>query len=161
MAFYRRRLPHWHPADKALFINWRLYGSLPNGRAFPLGQKESFVAFDRLLDGMTTGPLYLRMPEIAELVAQEIQRLDAVRVAAWVVMPNHVHCSPILRIPPTKSGRAASRLSKAAPLAKPISSPAARASVFGRKSPTIIGCAPPPSLPRSKAISSATPSPLA
>ena len=29
MVFYRRRLPHWQPQEKALFITWRLYGSLP------------------------------------------------------------------------------------------------------------------------------------
>ena len=29
MVFYRRRLPHWQPPEKALFITWRLHGSLP------------------------------------------------------------------------------------------------------------------------------------
>ena len=88
-VFYRRRLPHWHPAGKALFLTWRLHGSLPAGRAFT-GTGE-FEAFDQLLDGMTSGPLYLRMPEIAEIVAGEILRLEGIRVAAWVILPNHVH----------------------------------------------------------------------
>lgn len=29
MTFYRRNLPHWHPEAKAIFVTWRLYGSLP------------------------------------------------------------------------------------------------------------------------------------
>ena len=31
--FYRRNLPHWQPEGAALFITWRLYGSLPRERA--------------------------------------------------------------------------------------------------------------------------------
>ena len=31
MSFYRRNLPHWHPEGKAIFITWRLFGSLPKG----------------------------------------------------------------------------------------------------------------------------------
>src|SRR5258707_7972354 len=29
MGFYRRNLPHWHPEGAAIFLTWRLYGSLP------------------------------------------------------------------------------------------------------------------------------------
>ncbi len=29
MAFYRRNLPHGHPEGRAIFLTWRLYGSLP------------------------------------------------------------------------------------------------------------------------------------
>ena len=76
-------------AGKALFLTWRLHSSLPAGRAFP-GTSE-FEAFDQLLDGMSSGPLYLRMPEIAEIVAGEILRVEGIRVSAWVILPNHVH----------------------------------------------------------------------
>ena len=31
MSFYRRNLPHWHPDGKAIFVTWRLFGSLPKG----------------------------------------------------------------------------------------------------------------------------------
>ena len=31
MTFYRRNLPHWHPEGRAIFITWRLFGSLPRG----------------------------------------------------------------------------------------------------------------------------------
>jgi len=27
--FYHRNLPHWHPAGRAIFLTWRLHGSLP------------------------------------------------------------------------------------------------------------------------------------
>ena len=33
MSFYRRNLPHWHPEGKAIFVTWRLFGSLPKGVA--------------------------------------------------------------------------------------------------------------------------------
>ena len=111
-VFYRRRLPHWHPPGKALFVTWRLSGSLPAGRAFP--GNEGFEAFDRLLDGMSSGPLYLRMPEIAEIVAAEILRLEGILVSAWVIMPNHVHllakaddCADWVRVLKLIKGRSA------------------------------------------------------
>jgi hypothetical protein len=35
MAFNRRRLPHIDDRGKAVFITWRLHGSVPTNRAFP------------------------------------------------------------------------------------------------------------------------------
>src|SRR5690242_2955448 len=29
MTYYERNLPHWHPEGKAIFLTWRLFGSLP------------------------------------------------------------------------------------------------------------------------------------
>ena len=29
MTYYERNLPHWHPEGRAIFVTWRLYGSLP------------------------------------------------------------------------------------------------------------------------------------
>ena len=50
---------------------------------------------DRLLDRSSSGPLWLREPAIATLVAQTLQIGDHERhfyeLHAWVVMPNHVH----------------------------------------------------------------------
>jgi len=48
---------------------------------------------DRLLDGARTGPLFLRIPEVAEMVTDAIHYRDlrAYRLHAFVVMPNHVH----------------------------------------------------------------------
>lgn len=30
MAYYERNLPHWQPDGSALFMTWRLHGSLPS-----------------------------------------------------------------------------------------------------------------------------------
>ena len=50
---------------------------------------------DRLLDRNTSGPLYLRRPEIAELVLGAVyhggHELQRYQLHAFVVMPNHVH----------------------------------------------------------------------
>jgi putative transposase len=50
---------------------------------------------DRLLDSARSGPVYLRRPEIAAMVAEAIRYRDTAtghyRLDAYVVMPNHVH----------------------------------------------------------------------
>ncbi len=43
---------------------------------------------DRLLDEQRAGPAYMRMPAVAQLIADSIRRVTP---HAWVVMPNHVH----------------------------------------------------------------------
>ena len=71
MAHYERRLPHWDLVGQPLFVTFRLQDSLPANRVFPpegLSNGKAFVAVDRILDRASTGPLYLRQPEIAELV---------------------------------------------------------------------------------------------
>ena len=99
MRHYQRRLPHWDTVDQPLFVTFRLHGSLPAHRVFPpdsLSRSgKAFVAMDRLLDLGASGPLYLRRPEIAELVVAALQegdrRLHRYQLHAFVVMPNHVH----------------------------------------------------------------------
>ncbi len=66
------------------------------GRHFPGGRRsagEEFLELDRLLDREGRGPLYLRMLEIAGVVAHAISQGAEREYAlhAWVVMPNHVH----------------------------------------------------------------------
>jgi len=48
---------------------------------------------DRLLDEQRAGPAHLRMPAIAQVVADAIRKGAAgdYLLHAWVVMPNHVH----------------------------------------------------------------------
>ena len=50
---------------------------------------------DRILDSGCTGPLYLRMPEIASMIVDAIhyreRNLRYYQLHAYVVMPNHVH----------------------------------------------------------------------
>lgn len=95
---YDRRLPHWDVIGARVFVTFRLYGSLPPGRAFPnerLTSGKAFVTMDRLLDRARRGPAYLGRPEIAELVIQALydgqQTFNRFELHSFVVMPNHVH----------------------------------------------------------------------
>ena len=101
-----RRLPHHYAIGEPLFVTFRLHGSLPTGRVFPSGRLSSgnaFARLDRLLDEQRAGPAYLRMPAIAEVVADAIGQGTASdnRLHAWVVMPNHVHLliTPWVEVP--------------------------------------------------------------
>jgi hypothetical protein len=79
MAYYERRLPHWHPKGRDVFLTWRLEGSLPKSRFIPpagLTTGQAFGCIDRLLDQATFGPSWLRRPEIAQSL------VDALRYAA-------------------------------------------------------------------------------
>jgi REP element-mobilizing transposase RayT len=96
MTVTHRHLPHVYEIGYPLFLTFRLHGSLPAGRYFHGGQLTSgqiFVVMDKLLDHELCGPLYLRMPEIAELVAEQIQSgaVSDYDLHEWVIMPNHVH----------------------------------------------------------------------
>jgi len=98
MPFYRRRLPHLDQIQQAVFVTWRLYGSLPPNRTFPVATVRSgkaFAALDRLLDQTLSGPFHLRQPELADMVVEAIHYnafvLGHYELHAFVVMPNHVH----------------------------------------------------------------------
>jgi REP element-mobilizing transposase RayT len=103
-TFSRRRLPHFQNVGQPVFITWRLHGSLPANRKFPqvATSGEAFVAMDRILDSGCTGPLYLRMPDIATMVVEAIRYRDQrhYRLHAYVVMPNHVHLliTPLMEV---------------------------------------------------------------
>jgi putative transposase len=99
LMFYRRHLPHWQKAGSALFITWRLYGSIP-ASVFALIQKEKdtntrFLLFDNELDCASYGPTWLKDPSLAQLVVNALRygetELDLYRLSAYVVMSNHVH----------------------------------------------------------------------
>lgn len=118
--YYERRLPHWQPEGKALFITWRLWGSLPvrawaeaeakleapagrtlqaRGQECPSHKKpsagERFLAMDRLLDTASRRVAWLSDARVAAAVVAALQRgqddLHHYRLHAFVVMPNHVH----------------------------------------------------------------------
>ena len=97
MLEYQRRMPHFQPDHVFVFITWRLWGSLPQEpsicRQATAGQ--AFAVQDRALDRGVRGPLWLREPVIAKLVADAIiageREKHFYELAAWVVMPNHVH----------------------------------------------------------------------
>ena len=121
--FYRRHLPHFQPNGATLFVTFRLAGSLPKGVAERL-QAESelvraqiarcepatasklyeeyrraFGRFDSHLDAAAYGPRWLEQPEVARLVADALCARDGVvlDMAAYCIMPNHVHAVFSLR----------------------------------------------------------------
>jgi putative DNA methylase len=61
---------------------------------------------DRLLDRGAVGPLFLRRPEIAELVIAALydgdRRFHRYDLHAFVVMPNHVHLLVTPKVAATK-----------------------------------------------------------
>ncbi|MBV8845900.1 MAG: transposase [Bryobacterales bacterium] len=98
MAYTRRRLPHWLPEGKVLFITWHLHGSLPKCRYPAPGHPsagQAFVWMDRYLDATREGPMWLGRPDVAHLVSRDIiNGADNDRLyelLAWVVISNHVH----------------------------------------------------------------------
>jgi REP element-mobilizing transposase RayT len=97
--FYRRHLPHWQKANKALFLTWRLDGSLPR-HILLAGRKEEnsgkrFLLLDRELDRARYGPTWLKDIRIAKTVINSLSHgedhLELYRLSAYVVMSNHVH----------------------------------------------------------------------
>jgi REP element-mobilizing transposase RayT len=99
---YRRHLPHIFPKGSAIFLTWRLLGSIPAG--FVLdgidtrnpSDGERFGRIDKLLDAATYGPRWLSEPAIAGEVCRTIERgseppLLQYTLHEYVVMPNHVH----------------------------------------------------------------------
>jgi REP element-mobilizing transposase RayT len=98
MYYHQRRLPHWEMIGQPLFVSFRLYDSLPQGRAFPperLASGEAFVAMDRLLDQRRKGPRFMAEPQIAEMIIQSLHngesRFHRYELHSFVVLPNHVH----------------------------------------------------------------------
>jgi REP element-mobilizing transposase RayT len=118
VIFYRRNLPHWQPEGKAIFLTWRLFGSLPStGRnaCATFGHADQdpraamhrqeclshstdwgrkFRMIDAELDRGAFGPAWLHNREIAAYVETAIIRgakLGCFVLHAYVVMPNHVH----------------------------------------------------------------------
>lgn len=118
MTFYRRHLPHWQPPGRALFVTWRLYGSLPlellkrlrrdrrhdreqQGTKQVLWRQrmrreaKRFRLVDRLLDRGDCGPLWLRDPRVARSVVETLgfceRELQLYALHAYVVMANHIH----------------------------------------------------------------------
>ncbi len=79
-------------------MTFRLHGSLPASRIFPPSRMtagKAFVAMDRILDRGEFGPVYLRRPEVAEMIRESIldgdRRFRRYDLHAFVIMPNHVH----------------------------------------------------------------------
>jgi REP element-mobilizing transposase RayT len=88
MAFTSRHLPHWIPEEAAIFVTWRLAGSLP------VQAKVPFLQQDAHLDSMRSASDWLQDSRVATVVAKALLYGEKVRglyeLHAWVVMPNHV-----------------------------------------------------------------------
>ena len=99
MTYYQRNLPHWHPEGRAIFLTWRLHGSLPSSfvhrlRTLSKAPGKQFLEADERLDAGLTRPRWLSDPEIAGYAEDAIERgaeLGCFLLHAYVVMPNHVH----------------------------------------------------------------------
>ncbi|MCH7227115.1 DUF5107 domain-containing protein [Haloferula sp. A504] len=118
---YRNCLPHWQKPNATYAVTFRLADSLAQSvlQAYRL-QKEALEhqlkaarakqntplvhAFEQRLDDLYrdhieaaldqgTGACHLRDPRVAQVVADAIRHFDGIRydLAAWCVMPNHVH----------------------------------------------------------------------
>lgn len=98
LTYYERHLPHWHPEGAAIFLTWRLHGSLPTSTQHPPDAKsagKAFVAMDRQLDSATTGPRWPLDERVAQCVVDALlygeHQLGLYQLRAWVLMANHVH----------------------------------------------------------------------
>ena len=100
MAYYERNLPHWQPDGCAIFLTWRLYGSLPESVMADLRRNKKrsgrqFARAEQLLDKVAFGPAWLRDEQLARLVERSLFRgadeLNQYALLSYVIMPNHVH----------------------------------------------------------------------
>lgn len=86
MSYYTRHLPHWQPDGAALFIPWRLHGSLPSHKL----PSRDFISFDQDLDTGKYGPLWLAETRVAQSIAEALHfgesDLQLYTLRAWVVM---------------------------------------------------------------------------
>lgn len=117
--FYRRNLPHFQTPGATLFVTIRLADSLPQSildelhaeierieknlaqiadpeeraqRAY-IEQIKHFGRWDRALDTTSSGPHWLRQPEIAQIVRDSLHFLDGrhYKLDAFSIMSNHAH----------------------------------------------------------------------
>ena len=95
MPYYVRKLPHWHPEGDALFVTWRLFGSLPRKVVKSWVVPPNFATYETALDCAAFGPVWLKDDRIAQVVADALaygqRELRLYELVAWVIMPNHVH----------------------------------------------------------------------
>ena len=110
LIHYERNLPHRLPAGSNIFLTFRLADSLPAAQLARLRaqfssaaadadepsyarQRRYFGRFDDLLDGGHHGPVWLRNPAVAAVVAAALCHYHdkAYTLVCYCLMPNHVH----------------------------------------------------------------------
>ena len=117
--YYRRNLPHYHPANATFFVTFRLAGSLPSEAIARLRaermQDEEFLLkiedekvrkermaeqheryfnkFDEMLDKAVNSQSWLKDERVADMVAAAMCFRDkkVYDLLAYCIMPNHVH----------------------------------------------------------------------
>jgi len=116
---YERRLPHRLPPGEAIFLTFRLAGSLPQQLLMQWReedalthnrlelsaeqryeqQKRYFGHFDAQLARADCGPTWLAQPEVAAVVVQSMRYFDGkgYDLLSYCLMPNHVHL--VVRLP--------------------------------------------------------------
>lgn len=118
-TYYKRNLPHYQPPGYTFFVTYRLNGSLPvetikrlkeerekqlkiiagyankatRYEEYKKYQSVYFSKFDKLLDGSTFGPKWLKEEKVAQVVKKTIHFYDkkAYDLICYTIMPNHVH----------------------------------------------------------------------
>lgn len=114
---YRRNLPHLQPPGATFFVTFRLAGSLPQNLVRLWNHEREWLAhlartnvtyydqvkrdfekawfrkFERLLDGATIGPVWLKDESVASKLAESLHYRDGkvYRLDAFTIMSNHVH----------------------------------------------------------------------
>jgi putative transposase len=119
--FYRKDLPHFQPSDDTVFfVTTRLDGSLPKETIDRLNEirdnqialieasnssyqekklqidnahKRFFGKYDDLLDNLTIGNNWLKIPAIAEIICNSLHFFDNQRyeLICFTVLSNHIH----------------------------------------------------------------------
>ncbi|MFN7945617.1 MAG: hypothetical protein U0Z53_09705 [Blastocatellia bacterium] len=116
---YHRSLPHIQPPGATFFLTFRLAGSVPQSvvegwelEAKALArmlnnaaddqaaarmkrdfQRRRFRELEKLLDGVTTGPCWLKDERVARLAMESLHYRDGqvYRLDAFCVLSNHIH----------------------------------------------------------------------
>ncbi|HWF44840.1 MAG TPA: transposase [Candidatus Kapabacteria bacterium] len=115
---YRRHLPHFTPNDAPYYITARLTDSLPatvleklqsdhrdllrrkqrsgsvDSEEIRRLQKRYLVELDRALDQCVSGPKWLALPPVMDIVRNHLMRGEEegiVTLWCFTIMPNHVH----------------------------------------------------------------------
>lgn len=117
--YYRQRLPHIQPLGAAFFITFRLFEAVPKSDIINLKEKyldklqklktikdpkiknqriyqlrrDHFIAQEKLLEDIQLGPQYLKNPDVAKIIMEEIKRFDneSYHLICFSIMSNHVH----------------------------------------------------------------------
>lgn len=102
-GWHARNLPHLDGEEMAQFVTFRLADSMPQAvldkwREESKDDVEFRKRIEKYLDA-GHGDCWLRMPEVAQAIADAIKFFDGKRfkLRAWVIMPNHAHILMVLR----------------------------------------------------------------